>query len=270
MEPVTTVASEAAAAVLSPLSGHPAMWSLVPLSVLMGIAMLWVFRRTSNPEGITRAKARVMAHLYELRLFPDEPVLIWKAQWGLLKANARYAGMMLIPVAVMALPMALLFSELECFYGYRPLEPGREAILTIQLKTAPDGAAPLIRPPDGIIVETEGVRLDGGRQISWRLRATKPATGKLQVVLPGEVVEKNLEAGAGPRYLSERRVSSAGEFLWRPAEAMLSSSRIDWIQVRYPEASIRAMGIELPWLAWMLVISMITALALKRRFGVVF
>src|SRR5215470_5778769 len=107
METVTTVASEAAAAVLSPLSGHPAMWSLVPLSVLMGIAMLWVFRRTSNPEGITRAKARVMAHLYELRLFPDEPVLIWKAQWGLLKANARYAGMMLIPVAVMALPMAL-------------------------------------------------------------------------------------------------------------------------------------------------------------------
>src|SRR5262245_35956842 len=105
METITTIASAAVAAVLSPFSGHPAMWGLAPLSVLVGIAMLWVFRRTSNPEGIARAKARVMAHLYELRLFPDEPVLIWKAQWGLLKANARYAGMMLVPVAVMGLPM---------------------------------------------------------------------------------------------------------------------------------------------------------------------
>jgi hypothetical protein len=166
--------------------------------------------------------------------------------------------------------MVALFSELECFYGYRPLEPGRDTILTLQLKHASDAAAPAIRPPEGIVVETAGVRLDGGRQISWRLRAAQPAAGKLQIVFPDETVDKSIVAGAGPRYLSGRRVSSVRDFVWHPAEALLDSARVDWIEVRYPEASVSGMGLELPWLAWLLLFSMIAALALKRRFGVTF
>ena len=246
------------------------MISLVPLSVLAGIGMLWVFRRTSNPVAIVKAKARIMAHLYEMRLFPDEPAIIWRAQLGLLKANARYITMMLLPALVMSIPMVFLFAELECFYGYRPLEPGREAILTVQLKTALDGAAPSVRPPAGIAVETEGVRVDGGRQISWRIRPIRPASGKLQIVFPEETVEKSVEAGAGTRYLSERRVSSVQDMVWHPAESLLRSSQVDWIELGYPEATVSGLGLQLPWLAWMVVFSMITALALKRRFRVTF
>jgi hypothetical protein len=32
-----------------------------------------------------------------MRLFTDEPSLVWKAQAGLLAANARYIGLMLLP-----------------------------------------------------------------------------------------------------------------------------------------------------------------------------
>jgi hypothetical protein len=255
---------------LEPLSGHNPMFSLIPLSVLLGIGMLWVFRKTSNPEAIGKAKARMMAHLYEMRLFPDEPVLIWKAQWGLLAANARYLGRMLWPALVMSIPMVLLFSEMECFYGYRPLEPGREAILTVQLKTASAAAAPELRPPEGIAVETPGVRLEDGRQISWRIRATRPVTGNLEIRFPDETVGKSVDAGTGPRYLSGRRVSSIGDLIWHPAERLLPSGRVDWIELRYPETGVQALGIELPWLAWLVVFSMITALALKRRFRVTF
>src|SRR6185295_4349483 len=116
-------------------------------------------------------KARLMAHLYEMRLFADEPVLIWKAQWGLLKGNVRYLGMMLLPMVVMTFPMVLLLAQLDCFYGYMPLQPGHEAILTVKLKDA--GLSPSLRAPDGIAVETDGVRLDEGRQISWRIRAAR-------------------------------------------------------------------------------------------------
>ena len=38
----------------SGLQGRSAIWSLLPLSVLLGAAMLWVFGRTSNQESIRR------------------------------------------------------------------------------------------------------------------------------------------------------------------------------------------------------------------------
>jgi hypothetical protein len=270
METGSRLASDMAASIFGLFSGRNAMISLVPLGVLAGMGMLWIFRRTSNPQGIGRAKARIMAHLYEMRLFPDEPALIWKAQQGLLRANVRYLGLMLLPALIMTIPMVALFSELECFYGRRPLEPGRDAILTVQLRNGVDAAAPVIHPPAGISVETEGVRLEGDRQISWRIRAAREAAGKLQIVFPDETVEKSVVAGAGPRYISERRVSSLADFVWHPAEGLLQSGRIEWIELRYPEASVAAMGLELPWLAWLLLFSMVTALVLKRRFGVTF
>jgi hypothetical protein len=45
------------------------MPTLIPISLLLGGAMLWVFGRTSNQKAIQAAKRRVAACLYELRLF---------------------------------------------------------------------------------------------------------------------------------------------------------------------------------------------------------
>jgi len=164
---------------LWPFSGHNAMLSLVPLSVLVGIGMLWVFRRTSNQEAIRKVKARLLAHLYEMRLFVDEPLLVWQAQRGLMAANVRYIGMMLVPALVMTAPMILIFAQLECFYGYTPLAPGQTAIVTAQMKSAGVGLTPALLAPEGIVVETPPVHVDGGRQISWRIRALRPIVGGL-------------------------------------------------------------------------------------------
>src|SRR5579862_6826312 len=133
MEFARMIASATIAGLLAPFSGRSPMASLIPLSVLLGIAMLWVFGRTSNQAAIRKVKAELHAHLYEMRLFTDEPLLIWKAQWGLLKANVRYLSMMLVPALVLTIPMVLIFAQLECFYGYAPLEPGHEAIVTVQM-----------------------------------------------------------------------------------------------------------------------------------------
>src|ERR1022692_4687199 len=73
------------------------MPTLIPIGLLLGVAMLWVFGRWSNQKAIKAAKRRVEACLYEMRLFTDEPSLVWKAQAGLLAANARYIGLMLVP-----------------------------------------------------------------------------------------------------------------------------------------------------------------------------
>jgi len=88
------------APLFSLFSGLPPLITLTPLSLLLGVGMLWIFSLTSNQGAIRKVKARLQAHLYEMRLFPDEPVLIWKAQLGLLAANVRYIGLMLLPAIV--------------------------------------------------------------------------------------------------------------------------------------------------------------------------
>ena len=267
---VRTVLSSVVSGILSPFSGRFAMITLIPLSILIGIGMLWIFGRTSNQEAIRKVKNRLQAHLYEMRLYVDEPVLIWKAQWGLLTANVRYLALMLVPAVVASIPMILLFAQLECFYGHTPLSAGDSAIVTMQMKDAATDAAPVLKAPDGISVESPAIHADEARQISWRIRAERPVAGELQFVFPDRTLEKSVDVGAGPEYISQRRVASLLDLVWYPGEPRLPDGSVDWIEVRYPSATVHALGLDLHWLIWMLAISMISALAFKRSLGVSF
>lgn len=245
------------------------MLTLIPISVLLGAAMLWVFRHTSNQRAIRAAKRRVQACLYEMRLFTDEPSLVWKAQIGLLSANARYLGLMLVPAIIMTVPMVLLFAHLEAWYGLSPLPPGRATLVTVQMKTPLDTAAsPGLAAPPEIAIETPPVRVIAERQVIWRIRPLAPVSGVLRIVISGGVVEKTIRAGAGLHHISDRRVSALWDLIWHPAEARLPAGNIDWIEIRYPAATMRWLGLDLHWLIWLVLFSMLSALLLKGRFGV--
>lgn len=239
------------------------MLTLIPISLLLGAAMLWVVGHTSNQKAIQAAKRRVAACLYELRLFTDEPSLIWKAQVGLLSANARYIGLMLAPAIVLTIPMALLYGHLEAWYGLAPLPPGRETLVTVQMKAPLDSAAasPSLEAPPEIDVETPPVRVFSERQVSWRIRPKAPVSGVLRIILPGGAVEKKIRAGAGLHYISDRRVSGLWDLVWHPAESRIPAGHIDWIEIRYPSAPMH-------WLVWLVLFSMLSALLLKGRFRV--
>ncbi len=249
---------------------HPIL-GLAVLSALAGIGMLWLFARTSNQAAITRAKRRVYAHLMELRLFADDPALMWRAQRQLLAANARYLGLMLVPALVIALPMVLLLVRMDSYYGRAPLPVGADSIVTLETRGAidPDAPAPGLEAPDGIAVETPAVRIPSERQVSWRIRALKPVSGALKISLPQGTVEKRIESGAGFRFVPGRRAGSAVAALWYPDEPTLASTPVDWIDIDYPSAEIEFLGLHWHWLIWFTVISMLTALALKKRFRVV-
>ena len=246
------------------------MLSLALISALAGIGMLWVFRRASDQAAIRAARNRLKAHVYELRLFADEPSVIWRAQKGLLLGNLRLMRLTLRPAVVLAVPFILLVIWLEPYFGKAPLPLDRPAIVTLQLRQSADpaGPPPLLHLPPEIAVETAPVRATGDRQISWRIRPTRQVSGTLRLVLPNETLEKRIEAGPGPRFLANRRENSLLARLWHPLEPRLSSSVAEWIEIGYPSRQIRWLGLELHWLVWFVLISMASALLLKRRMGV--
>ena len=110
---------------------HPLV-SLVPLSVAVGLLMLWVFKISSNQKGIERAKKKMQAYLLELRLYGDDPALIFRTQWNLLASNMRYLGLMFKPALILTVPMVLLLVHMDAIYGIAPLQSGETAIVTVQ------------------------------------------------------------------------------------------------------------------------------------------
>ena len=243
--------------------GGVALATLIPISVLAGIAILLVFRFTSDQAAVRRAKGIAQAHLLEFRLFMDDPVLILRAQRDLIVANLRFLKLMLRPFLWMLIPMALLLAFLEAFYGHAPLRVGDAAIVTAQVRNA---AAPLtLQAPAEVIVETPPVHVLAEHQVSWRIRPVRAATSELRILRDGQGLTKRISAGNGVRFLSERRGSLLSCLLY-PTELPLDDSEVEWIEIRYPPATV----LRLHWLIWFLAVSAIVAFALRRRFGAAF
>ena len=243
--------------------GLPALATLIPISVLAGIGILLVFRHTSDATAVRRAKGVAQAHLLEFRLFMDDPVLVLRAQGDLIVANLRFVKLMLRPFLWMLLPMGLLLAVLEAFYGHAPLRVGDASIISAQVSNA--DAALTLQAPAEMAVETPPVHVLAERQVSWRIRPLRAASTELQILHNGEAASKRVSSGAGIRFLSERRGSLVSLLLY-PTEPPLPGNEIEWIEIRYPHATI----LHLHWLIWFFGVSAITALALHRRFGAAF
>jgi uncharacterized membrane protein (DUF106 family) len=258
--------------VLRPLAYVSPIWSLLLLSVALGICMLWVFGRMSDQKAIRRTRNRLKASLMEMRLFGDEPALLLRAQKDLLTGNARLLVLTLRPALVLTLPLLFLVAFLEPFYGRAPLPVGQPAILTVHLAQPinPQAPVPKLEAPSGLTIETPAVRAISDQELSWRIRPQQNVEGTLRVVFSNETLEKTITAGNGRGYASDRRASAWTDWILYPSEPRIKSQAVDWIEVRYPSAGIQWLGLELHWLIWLLVVSMLTALLFKRRMGVSF
>ena len=249
----------------------PRLAGLTVVAAGVGAAMLWVFGRTSNQGHMKQIKRRVRAGLLELRVFVDEPAVSLRAQKTLLAANLRYLGLALRPALWMAVPLGLLLIHLESFYERAPLPLAEPAMVTMHMTADWDPAAPppeLIAPPNVAILGPP-VRAAAAREVSWRIVPFSPLSERLQFRFKGQEVSKRIEAGDGYRFVTGRRVRSAWETIFSPGENRLRADFAEWIDVSYPEVSMRLFGFRVNWLVWFLAVSMAAALLLKKRFGVV-
>jgi hypothetical protein len=204
----------------------------------------------------------------ELRIYRDEPGVMWRAQKSLLAANLRYMGLMLQPALILGIPFAILLVHLDAFYGRAPLVVGADTIVTMGVH-GEGGAVPVLDAPPGVAVETPAVRVLDQDQVSWRIRPRADVSGLLRIRVEGGTVEKRIEAGAGPRFVPGRKVSSLWEAVWHPDEPRIAAPQVEWVEIRYPDARVEWLGIRMHWLIWFILISMLAALLLKKRFGVV-
>ena len=213
------------------------IWTLLPVSLIYGLAAALVFRRFSDQVSMRQTINRMMAHVMEFRLFLDSPVLVLRAQRDLLRENFHLLRLILLPSAILALVFIILFPQLDAMYGHAPLQAGEVSVVTVRRS----GDATL-EASTGIDVETPAVHVIHDRQVSWRVRPLGRTSGELKVRHEGRVLTRQIVAGSGLIYGWKLPFSS-------PA-----------IEIRYPRTTV--LGVN--WMVWFFLISTTAAIGYRQ------
>ncbi len=224
----------------------PAFWLLTVTGVLSGAGSLWAFRRFSDHSKVRLSVNHVMAHLFELRLFADEPALVLRAQRDLLSANWDFLRQITGPSLLLMMPFAILLLALDAFFGHASLQIGKPAIVTIHCSQGMLLPHAQLIAPVGIKVETPALRIPATSEISWRIRPIEPTLGYLQLSYNGQMVPKSISSTDGVQWLSDSRAGSLKSALLHSLEPPFSSSNIRLISVGYPPATV----FNFNWLVW--------------------
>jgi hypothetical protein len=226
-------------------------WSLAAVSAIWGLLTWFVFRRFTDHAALRAVRKRMYAHLMEIRLYSEEPALVWNAQKDLIVDNARFLALIAKPVLMLTLPFAVLYAPLDSVYSRSPLAIGHSAIVTLQMPRdlREDDTQFVIQAPPGIEIETPPVRVFAERQIVWRVRPRLGVRGTLRFFPPGRgadsaVVIRSIAAGERTLALLPRRENSPG---------------VLWVDVDYPQSPVDIAGASLSWLVWFLTISTVSA-----------
>jgi len=246
---------------------------MIFVSLLTGLLMLFIYKYTSNQEGIRKIKNKIKAHLLELRLYKDSLSISLKAQGGILRENLKYIGYSSKPLLVMIIPVILILIQLNFWFAYDSLKPNQSTLLRVQLN---DGVPLLdtqieIKPGIGIVLETPPLRIEDSNEINWRIRAKENGVHEIIITADGQEYTKNISVGqkALSRISPLRTRKNFFRELSYPTESPLpKNAPIKYIEISYPPRTMNLFGLNIHWLIAYFALSIIIGFSLKGLFKV--
>jgi len=245
--------------------------ALVGLSLLCGVAMIFIFKATSDQAAIKRARDLFKARILEMRLYQDDLVLIFKALWGAIASNGAYLRVSLKPILVLVAFVIVVFVQLDERYGVAPLETGGTTLLTVTMSEGADvmTVPTTVEPPEGVILDAAPVRAPATGEISWRLRIQSAGEHVVRIQayegvyeLPVTVEPRNQTIGR------QRTRSAANAFLHPGLPTLPRNAPIDAVRLTYPSASYSLFGWRTHWIVVFILCSFVGALIPKFIFNI--
>ncbi len=255
---------------LVPFDALPPTLALTLIALITGVIMLWVVGKTTPQARVERARNRMGAGIYEMRLYMDSPLRMFAAQGRMLGWSFLYVAYMLPAFVILTVPLGLLYLHLDARYGQAALPTNAPIAVRIVLASGADGYA--VEPgelPEGLRVTAPPVFVEDESSVYLRLVIERPGTYELPIRRGEESVTKRISAD--PRALEVHPQRSSGADLWIsegdeapvPARAGIREIRID-----HPASSRTWIGLSWPWWLYWLLIATVAALALRKRLGV--
>lgn len=256
-----------------PFRGMNPWAGMILVSFLTGLLMLFVFKWTSNQEGIQKVKNRIKAHLLELRLYKDSFSQTFRSQGNILRCNLKYISYSAKPMMVMIVPLILIIIQLNFWFGYESLTPNESAILKIKLTEDQNllEASIAVQPSSGLVMETLPLRIEESQEINWRFSATQGGIQQFLITINGESITKKVYVAQKP--LSKisplkTRTKFLDQIMYPVESPIKSQIPVDSIEVLYPSQSMNLFGWKIHWIIVYFVLSIIFGFAFKGVFKV--
>jgi hypothetical protein len=250
-----------------PFGSHRAA-ALVTLSIVGGAVLALVYHLVSNPERIRRSRSRLHARILEMRLYPDDVVLLTRALRGALVAQLEYLRSAFKPIVIVALLALPLFFQIESRFARRPLRASESTLVTAVLKAGLDPrAVPVtLGGSDGVVVDPRSLRVRASREIVWRVNTHQAGAHALTARVYDYDYRFSVRAEEDGRALGTERHSGRGwDWLVRAGLPPIPrESALEQIRVAYPEASYALLGARLGWLTVFILGTLVGALIPTR------
>lgn len=238
---------------------------LAILSVLTAVVALLAVRWTSNQAAIRRAKDRIGAHLLAVRLFPDQLRVVLRAYLALFGNTLLYLKLSLRPVLFLALPLLLLFVQMEAYFELKPVPVGDDFLVRVTLRDAALLSAAQLALPQDVLQQAPPLRIAADNEVDWKLRAVDAGLHAITLRIEGNSLTKQVAAGKGFERINAAR--ERGGFwarLMHPGEeALPAAGVVERIEINYPERNLSLAGWETGWVWPYLVMTLLAALLLK-------
>jgi len=246
---------------------------MIFISFLTALLMLFIFRFTSNQQGIRQVKKKIIAHLLELRLFKDSLSITLKAQGNILRYNLKYIGYSAKPMLVLIIPIFLILVQLNLWFGYQDLAPGQKAILKVKMEEGHDlfDINIAIEPSSALNIETSPLRIEEEREINWRFLVKEKGVHDITFIINGQRFTKKIATAQNPlSKISQSRVQrNFIDELFNPGEAPLPGDiPLKTIEVTYPPQRMNLLGWHIHWLIVYFALSIIFGFSFKGIFKV--
>jgi hypothetical protein len=266
---VSTGLREVLDLVVYPLAGLDPVWALALLSLLTGLAMLWIYSRFSDQTGIRSSKDKIRGYLLGVRLFQHDVRVVLGLQARILRETLTYFRHSLTPLAIMLLPLVLVVTQLYLLFGQRPLQPGTTTLLRVQVD-APDLLDRVsLEASPALEVEAGPVRVSRTGEAVWRVKPRIEGRHSILIRVGERRIEKEVYVGTSWGMVSSLRTSDWLDLLLYSGESPLDpEAGVRAVELVHPPQEISLAGWRTDWLVCFLIFSMVTAFGCKGFFGV--
>ena len=250
----------------------PPAVGLAVVSLLATVPILLVFKATSDQSRLAAAKRRIHAAILEIRLLNEDPRFVLAAQRDALRHSLAYLRLTLVPLLWLALPLLVLMTHLQAYYGYRGLAIGETAIVKVSFSAQAGPHVPVLEGGPGVVVETPLLWIPDAREGNWRIAARAPGTHELRLRLADAVWTKSVLVSVQTGRRSTIRPSARFlPQLLHPSEPPLArGADVTSIEVGYPESAVSLFGWETDWIIAFLLMTLLAAFALRGVLRVTF
>jgi uncharacterized membrane protein (DUF106 family) len=269
---------------LAPIGVLPGWLSATLAAAITGVALLAVFKFTSNQRAIKRVKDEIKANLLSLKLFNTGASVALRAQGRVLRAAVGLLVLAIVPMMVMTVPVLLVLGQLSLWYQARPLRVGEDAVVTLKLGAGAAWPEVRLGPSADVDVAIGPVRVRGRgvpggglrgvpggglREVCWSIQARRPGQHRLAFQVGDQTFEKDLVVGDRFMRVSSLRPDwDLADTLMHPAETPFApDSPIGSIAIDYPKRTEWTCGAD-TWVVYWFVVSMVSGFAFRRLLNV--